>query len=195
MIYLYDDAIVDDLKQSFTEDSVVKVISPDRILGVAAQIQNDEIHFPVVALSRDDNMQLDESRMNFTRAHKGVAAVFDKETNNLYYEKVVPIKLSYKLTVLTTSQADMDEIMRELLFKYLSMYFLSIRLPYESNRVIRFGIAVDSETEIDHSSGSSEYAESGQLYQSVLSLRCDGCVMVTYTPAHLKRLAFETEIR
>lgn len=198
MIYLYDEAIVKDLENSFNpgaqSDPVVKVISPEQIIGVAAQIQNDEIKLPIVALSRDENTQLDSKRMNFTRAHMGVSTVIDPKTNDLYYEKAIPISLTYRLTVLTASQADLDELMRELLFKYTSMYFLPIRLPYESNRVIRFGIAINSETEIDQSSGSSEYAESGRLYQAVIPLYTDGCVLVTYTPAHLKRTTHEIAI-
>lgn len=198
MIYKYDEAIVKDLEQSFNPDSVdnpvVKVISPEQIIGVAAQIQNDEIKLPIVALSRDPNTQVDSERMNFSRAHIGVSTVIDPKTNELYYEKAIPISLTYRLTVLTATQADLDEIMRELMFKYLSMYFLPIRLPYEGNRVIRFGIAINSDTEIEQSSGSSEYAESGQLYQAVLQLKTEGCVLVTYTPVHLKRTVFETEI-
>ena len=53
MLYCYDNAIVDDLIQSFNpnsvQNSVVKVISPDKILGLAAQIQGDKISFPIVA--------------------------------------------------------------------------------------------------------------------------------------------------
>lgn len=49
MLYLYDEAIVNDLKRSFNpnavENPVVSVVSPDRIVDIAAQLQNDEISF------------------------------------------------------------------------------------------------------------------------------------------------------
>lgn len=195
MIYLYDNAIVDDLSESFNDDAqnnpVVKVVGPEHILELAAQIQNDEIQLPVVALSRDTPVEVDESRMNFTRAHKGVPVVMDTETNQIFYERAIPINLSYKLTVLTSNQADMDEMMRELWFKYLSMYYLTIKLPYEGQRYIRFGVAIDSRTQIEQSSGALEYLESGTLYQSIIPLYCQGCVEVTYTPRHLTRLTHQ----
>lgn len=190
MLWCYDNAIVEDLEKSFNctadEAPVVRVISPEQVVGLAAQIQNDEIKFPIIALTRND-YQIDEQRMNFTRAHFGVATVLDNKTNQLYYEKAVPIKLSYSMTVMTTNQTDMDELVRELLFKYISMYYLTIKLPYESKRKLRFGIAINSNTEIERSSGSFEYIENGQLYQSIINFDCEGAVLVTYTPAHLMR--------
>lgn len=190
MIYLYDNAICDDLRSSFNrnnvENPVVTVISSEQAISIAAQIQDDRLSFPIVALIRRPNsVQVDSARMNFSRAHFGVGTVIDKETNNVYYEKVLPVTLEYSLTVLTTNIVDRDEIIRELLFKYVNMYFLSIRLPYEADRVVRFGVRITTDTDIDYSSGTPEYLQSGSLYQAIIPLRCDGCVLVTYTPAHL----------
>lgn len=191
MIYLYDRAITDDLQASFNSDMGMpapKLISAEQIIGIVAQEKNDNITFPIISLTRKPNsVQIDRDRMNFTRAHFGIASVLDEKTNDLYYEKVLPITLEYALTVVTTNTVDRDEIIKELLFKYLNMYFLTIKLPYECSRKIRFGVRIVSETDIDYSSGSSEYAESGSLYQAIIPLKCDGCVLVSYTPAHLVR--------
>ena len=196
MIYLYDNALVEDLDKSFNRDvshPVVRVISPEQILGVAAQIQEDQISFPLVALERQDSIEVNSELVNFTRMHKGVPAVFDKQNNDFYNEKAIPIDLAYTLTVLTTNQADMDEILRELIFKYISMYFLKIRIPYESKREISFGVIIDQSSGIQKKSGLSDYTETGQLYQSSILLRCQGCVLVHYTPVHLKRGVVEIE--
>ena len=94
MLYKYDNSICDDLRDSFNQDildgPVVKVIEPENIVSLAAQIQEDKISFPVVALSRDDP-EIDRARMNFTRLHQGVSTVFDAEKNEYYNEKVIPI--------------------------------------------------------------------------------------------------------
>lgn len=199
MLYLYDNAMVEDLEKSFDRrhvpNPVVKVIAPEKVVGIAAQIQSDQISFPLVALTRDENTPIDKDRINFTRAHLGVCSVLDKVTNQLYYERAIPVKLSYKLTILTTNTADMDELLKEVLFKYTSMYFLTIQLPYECDRKVRFGISALSEDNIERSSGNVEYITGGTLYQSIIPLVCEGCVMVSYTPAHLRRSVHEIEAR
>lgn len=196
MLYKYDNAIVDDLKRSFNPENVpnpvVSVVSPDQIIGLAAQLQNDSIKLPLIALTRNQE-QIDSSRTNFTAMHRGVATVIDNETNELYHEKVIPITLSYNLTIITSNTADMDEMIRELMFKYINMYFLTIKLPYESNRKIRFGVSLSKDSEIDRTSGVSEYRSEGKLYQSILTLNCEGAVLVSYTPVKLKRLEYEID--
>ena len=197
MIYLYDDAIVNDLQSSFNDDidnPVVKIISPDQIIGAAAQIHDDNIYFPLISLERLDS-SIDNQLSNFARMHRGYPAVFEDKSHNIWNERAVPINLSYVLSVFTTNQYDMDEILRELIFKYLSMYFLKIRIPYESKREISFGVVIDSDYGIQNKSGSSEYTESGQLYQSSITLRCEGCVLIHYTPRHLKRNVARIDVK
>lgn len=188
MLYLYDNSIVDDLKRSFNPglsgSPVVKALDEDGLISVAAQIQNDEITFPLIAVVRGDP-KIDTDRTNFTLMHRGTAKVFDNETNMLYYEKAIPINLGYTLTVLTTNSADRDELVRELIFKYTSMYFLSIRLPYESDRLMRFGVRIDTDREIENESGSAEYLQDGHIYQTLIPLSLDGAMLFHYTPAKL----------
>lgn len=194
MLYLYDAAIAKDIKASFADEagnSEVKVVDPQAAVNILAQIQDDNVKFPAVVLTRDPVYSIDNQRSNFTAMHRGVLTVMDTDTNKLYYEKVIPIRLKYNLTILGTNTADVDELTKELLFKYLQMYYLSIRLPYEADRVIRFGISVTAESEIQQSSGSFDYLEAGKLYQTVLPLVCEGCVLVSYTPVRLKHVGFE----
>lgn len=196
MIYLYDNAICEDLKKSFNPQNVpnpvVKVVDPEHLSSIAAQLQEDQIQFPIVAVDREFK-GIDKNRMNFTALHRGIVSVLDPKTNLLYYEKSIPINIDYHLTVLTTNTADMDELVKELLFKYVSMYFLTIKLPYECDRKVRFGLAVDTDKAIDVESGSSEYLKEGKVYQSIIHLNCHGCVLVHYTPAKLHRTMVEAE--
>lgn len=198
MIYLYDKAVVDDLKTSFNPDNVpnpvVSVIGPDHILEIAAQLQEDNIQLPIVALSRGDNIEYDMSRYNFTRAKKGIIAEYDSTQNEVYLEKSIPINLKYDMTVLTSNQADMDELVRELLFKYTQQYFLCIRTPYEAKRPIRFGIQIIPDSGIEQTSSSKDYWEKGSLYQSILHLECHGCVLLSYTPRKVTNLGLDPNI-
>lgn len=195
MLYLYDEAIVKDLERSFDPSSgvVVKAVAQEDIISVAAQIKNDEISLPMIAIVRGQTSDVNTDLINFTRMHKGVATVFDSKSNDIYYEKAIPINLNYTLAILASNTADMDELCRELIFKYTSMYFLAIDTPYESKRRIRFGIRIDLSDTIDRISSQGEYMRNGQLYQTNIPLVCDGAVLLTYTPAHLKRINYETE--
>lgn len=197
MIYCYDNAIAADLENSFNTtnigSSIVKVMDEDQGLSSIAQAYDDKIPLPMVLLTRYPDTPIDKSRMNFTQMHRGVSSVIDTNTNNLYYEKAIPIELSYDLTVLTSNTADRDELVRELMFKYTSMYFITFELPYECKRKVRFGVRIDPDKPISSKSGVSEYFGEGTIYQSIIPLKCEGCVLVSYTPAKLQRSVSEIE--
>lgn len=199
MIWLYDNAICEDLRDSFktdvTDSPVVCVVPPEDVLSIAAQIQNDKIHFPVVAVERDHNTPVDTDLTNFTRMHTGVATVFDKEKNLYYQEKAVPVKLSYTLVVMSTNTADIDEILKELVFKYISQYFLNIKVPYESKRNIRFGIKLDTSQEIQWQTTTSNYLQEGKLHSASVHLLIDGAVLLSYTPVKLRRISGEVALK
>lgn len=199
MLYCYDNKIVEDLRQSFNHntsaDPVVCVVPPENIISIAAQLQDDKIHFPLIAVSRDDNIPIKKELNNFTRAHSGVPVVFNNETNELYYEKVLPVDLKYKLVCMSTNTADVDELIRELIFKYVTQYFMTIQIPYESKRKIRFGVHVDVDEEIEWYSTTSDYINEGKLHSAGINLYVDGAVLVTYTPVKLQRLEPGVDIK
>lgn len=197
MLYKYDEAIVDNLKSSLTEDANQHVFltNAENYQGILAQIQNDTITYPLILLHREDDTPVITELMNFTRAHFGVPCTFDNKTNNVYYERAIPVGLTYTLRILSTNVADRDELARELFYKYLSMYYLTIRVPYESDRKVRFGVYVDQDYGIKNESGSFDYLSTGALYQSTMTLRTHGCVMLSYTPRHLERRVISDDIQ
>lgn len=195
MLYIFDQAVIDDLKKSLTAEMNQNVVLTDaeNYPGILAQIQNDTITYPLILLHRDDDTPIIKEQMNFTRYQFGVPCVFDSDRNNIYYERALPVDVQYTLRILSTNVADTDELSRELFYKYISMYFLTVQLPYESDRKIRFGISVDVDYGIKKESGSFDYIKSGALYQSTIHLKTQGCVSLTYTPRHLTRQVLDTK--
>lgn len=195
MIYLYDNALVSDLQSSFNSIEVpgttVTVVGPEDAIGVAAQLHDDSIKFPILALFRDSDVAIDSKLSNFSRLQVGVLSEMNTQSNELYYEMSAPLDLKYSLTILTTRIADMDEIVKELVFKYTAMYFLSIHVPYECKRTIRFGVSIDSSRSIERSASVHDYISGGKLFQTIVPLKCDGCVMLTYRPVKLKRAVID----
>lgn len=196
ILYLYDEAIVEDLKASFTAEGEanpsVTVVAPDQLIEVVAQLQNDQIKLPVVALARDLDTGINTELTNFTMMHKGIQTVIDPKTNLIYNERAIPVNLSYHMSIVTSNTADMDELIRELIFKYVSQYFIPLQTPYEGKRKIHFGVVVDHDG-IETSSNSSNYLEAGQLHQSIIPLRIEGAVMLHYTPVKLKNTRFDID--
>lgn len=189
MLWVYDEAIVKDLSDCIDptgglNGAVKQMNSVGGMIGILAQIQEDKLTFPALFLDRHSDTPLDPKRFNFAKTHSGVAAAFDTESNNVYIEKAIPIDLKYDLHVLTTNTADMDELIRELLFRYSSMYYLTIEVPYESKRKLRFGIAINPDTPIRREKGSTDY-ETYTIYESIIELECQGAVLLSYTPRHL----------
>lgn len=190
MIYLYDNALVDDLKRTIDPDGGanpnVVCITIDNYQSTLAQMQEDKITYPIILIVRDDDIPVKTELLNFTRYKFGVPATMDVKTNQIYYERALPIDLRYTLQILSTNVADRDEIAREIFFKYESEYFLHIDTPYEVKRRIKFGIQVDRSFGIKNDSSVSEYLSEGKIYTSTMELLTDGCVMLHNTPRHLK---------
>lgn len=190
MLYLYDEALADDLSRCIDPENAnanVKVINKDGILPLMAQMQEDKITFPLICLFRHEDTPIDTRRTNFTAMKRGVATVVDPDTHMIYMERIMPIVLGYDLTILATNTVDIDEIVKEIIFHYTSTYFVTIKeLPYESNRSLRFGVRVLADS-IRRTSDAFNYIEGGTLYQTQITLDCDGAVLLSYTPKHLLR--------
>lgn len=197
MLWKYDQAIIDDIKAAINSDNAnpnVVMADAETYPAIISQIEDDTITYPLILVIRDEDMPIITDLYNFSRAQFGIPAAFDNKTNNIYYEKSVPVDLQYTIRILTTSTADTDELARELFYKYLSQYFLTIQLPYESDRKIRFAVEVDLGYGIKRESGSFEYLKNGAIYQSTLHLRTNGCVYLSYTPRHLQRQVMSSDI-
>lgn len=198
MLWAYDEAIVKDLSSCIDPqgkaNNTVKMMGDEGMMGIFAQLQEDKITFPAIYLQRHQETPLDSSRYNYTRMHGGVPCMFDPDTNNLYIEKAVPIQLAYDLHALTTNTADMDEIIREILFRYSAMYYITMEVPYESKRKIRFGMSINPDNSIRRNSGASEYIDGGRLYESIMEIQCQGAVLLNYTTRHLQGLILDKNI-
>lgn len=199
MLWVYDEAIVEDLTSCVNptgEANInVKMMGNEGIIGVLAQLQSDRVSFPIIFLDRHADTPIDRQRYNFSRMHKGVPAVVDTESNTMYLEKSIPIDLKYDLHVLTTNVTDMDEMMKEIIFRYSDMYFLTLELPYEDKRKIRFGMAINPDTSITRKSAAFDYMEDGKIYESILELECQGAVMLSYTPRHMERMILDDAVQ
>jgi hypothetical protein len=197
VLYLYDNALVEDMKRTIDPEGEanpnVLCITVDNYQSTLAQLQNDRITYPIILFIRDDDIPVKKDQMNFTRYKKGVPAGIDPKTNMVYFERILPLDLRYTIQIISTNVADRDEIAREIWFKYESEYYLHIETPYEVKRRLRFGMHIDRDFGIKNDSSSSQYLSEGKLYTSTMELLTDGCVLLYNTPRHLKREVMDTK--
>lgn len=192
MLYVYDKAIQQDLANCIDPRSdandIVKVIGPEGILPLIAQMQQDRIKFPLVCLIRNPDTPIDTSRTNFSMQHKGIPRGYNSEKNEMYLERSLPIQLSYTLNVLATNTVDADEFTKELLFRYTQIYFITANVKYDIERKLRFGVMIEPGS-VKKDSGALEYIDGGKLYQTSMNLICQGAVLLSYVPKHVERIA------
>ena len=53
---------------------------------------------------------------------------------------------------------------------------------------------IDNDSEIKRESGVVESLHEGKLYQTIITLNCEGCVLVSYTPVHLRNTQIEDAV-
>jgi hypothetical protein len=156
MLYVYDNAIANDLVGIFTaKNQAVNVVKPSEMYGMVAKIRENAIEFPIVSGSRDYEISANDS--------------------NSSIEGVTPIDMTYSFTVLTKNTEDTDPLIRMIFAKYAEPRSLSVTLPTVDNKVIQFKIMVDFEKDINRMSN-------GEIFQSIIFLKCEGCVCVQGVP-------------
>jgi len=198
MLYLYDNAIAADLQSAIDPhggmNDHVKVMEPDGVIGLMAQLEEDKISFPLLCLIRSSDITIDANRSNFTRLHRGHAEIIDPKTNNLYLETANPIELKYAIHILATNTVDVDELTREIMFRYSSMYFITMKKPYEAEASFRFGVSIPPGSTITRESGANNYVKDGKLYESIIPIVCEGAVYFNYTPKHMTRTITQLKV-
>lgn len=166
MLEIYDKVLYDELLGAFSRKNIaVTIIGVEEVGGLSAKIASGQIKCPVIALSRDKEAPV----------KKDVKSTFNSEENE-GNKKVIPILLFYALTIITNSSDDMNEVFRELLSQYTSTRFVTVALPIKSKKDGRLGVSIDLNANIERSSG--EHPSLGNLYQTIIRLKTEGCLFV-----------------
>lgn len=162
MVYLYDDAIIKDLRDKISDERVT--ITPyDNLINSLGKSENDEIKLPIISIART-GWSISDSRphsMKFTgelSEIRNTGIGNNKEIVNVY---AMPIRINYLLDVWTRRRLDNDNIMRELIFYYSINPTLQITIPYnlgaEKNFNIMFGNDIEDNSNIPEHKNIGEY--------------------------------------
>lgn len=141
-MYLYENAIIDDINKLFTNSKVTAVIadSLDEALRRSAEKNEDNITLPFIVLTGGD-WQLGES--NFYSLMHGLE---DKKVECKKLSKqvsVIPFTPSYSIYIAAKTSRECDMLTREIIFHYMQNPTLTVKIPYGLDDIHTFNITFD----------------------------------------------------
>lgn len=181
MVQLYDEALLDYLSSHFSAE--VSIIPVSDYWRVIAMHKEGRLSLPALCLSRSNNTP-DREMGAWVIGRKGRT---DRIQNHRRItEQALPITLEYNITVLTTTQDDLDELTSEVMFLLINSPRISIKIPYGSERKINAQIYVRGE--VQDSSLRDTFSVTGILYQSIVPVRLLGANIFNIEERNLRYL-------
>lgn len=168
MFYLYDTALVEDLR-SILDDNRIHITPPDQVFRVVGELEDDTIEMPMISVVRSGtSLGNSQHSMRFTG---GLLSINELTLENNKIQ-AIPIQINYLLDVWTKHREENDNIVRELIFYYMTHPTLTVKIPYKTGGFEHnFNIFFDSN--IEDNSDISGQLEHGEYFRQTLSVYTD----------------------
>ena len=187
MLQLYDDKLYDYFKETFKAD--VAVVPVSDYWNVVSMHEEGQLQLPAIVLGRSKWTTASDLE-SWVIAKKGRT---DRIHNNkLVNEQAIPVQLDYTITLLATTQDDIDELTSEVLFCILNYPRLTIDLPYGSDRQIHAQIMQNGE--LQDSSSRDKFSDTGILYQEIVPVRVLGSNIININERNLRYIKFDVDV-
>ena len=187
MLQLYDDKLYDYFKETFKAD--VAVVPVSDYWNVVSMHEEGQLQLPAIVLGRSKWTNATDLE-SWVIAKKGRT---DRIRNNkIVNEQAIPVQLDYTITLLATTQDDIDELTSEVLFCILNYPRLTIDLPYGSDRQIHAQIMQNGE--LQDSSSRDKFSETGILYQEIIPVRVLGSNIININERNLRYIKFDVDV-
>lgn len=181
MIQLYDEALHDYLKESFVGE--VAIVPVANFWQTVAMHKEGRLQLPAICISRSASTRDTELR-SWVLGRKGRT---DRvQSHRLITEQAMPILLNYNLTLLATTQDDIDELTSEVIFLILNKPKLSVCIPYGSERTSNAQLGIDGD--ITDASLRDTFSDTGILYQSIVPVKMYGANIFNLEKRNLRYL-------
>lgn len=187
MLQLYDDKLFDYFKETFKAD--VAVVPVSEYWSVVSMHEEGQLQLPAIVLGRTTWTNARELE-SWVIARKGrTDRIHD---NKIINEQAIPVQLDYTITLLTTTQDDIDELTSEVLFCILNYPRLTIDLPYGSDRQIHAQIIQNGD--LQDSSTRDKFSETGILYQEIIPIRVLGSNIININKHNLRYIKLDVDV-
>lgn len=186
MIHLYDESLYHYFQKNFGDN--VGIVPVKDYWNVIAMHKETRLQLPAVVLFRT-NWTPERNLQSWPIARRGrVDRVQDHKRIN---EQALPIQADYTVTLLATTQDDIDELTSEMTFLFLNKPRLTILLPYGSDRSIHGQIMINGD--FQNSSGNDRFSETGILYQQIIPIRVLGANIIDIHKKNLRYLKWDID--
>lgn len=166
-VYLYEQSLVETLRK-ITGDDRVHVITPDRAIQYLAQFDKDKVQLPAIMLSRN-SVRLNDYRNHYAALKGDTSRV--EEDATVVKAKIIPITINWSLDVYAVDRYTCDEIVRELVFYFITNPRQFITVPYDLDLVQEFDVFLDQD--IEDNSDLVNFPNLGEYFRETLSLYTD----------------------
>lgn len=186
MIRLYDTALYEYLKTNFGDN--LGIVPVKDYWNVAAMHKETRLQLPAIVLFRT-NVTPERQLQSWPIARRG--RIDRIQEHKKIMERAIPIQADYTVTLLATTQDDIDELTSEVTFLFLMKPRLEIKLPYGSARMIHGQIMVNGD--FQPSSGTDRFSETGILYQQIIPIRVLGANIIDIRKKNLRYLDWQID--
>lgn len=187
----YDDILVAKLLKWIPEESNLRVLGPSeskRLFELIADDNRDKpFKLPLIALSRSKDIEL-LSTVKGPKTYDGLK-LLSTPTETLQFN-VIPIKLLYSLTIYTKKEEEVDEYVRNFLFKLINNPVLKVRIPY-NNAEIEHIANIRVLSSISDTSDVNERIFPGQFHCWTIQLEIQDAFLFSLPYRRNWRLCFE----
>lgn len=186
MIRLYDTALYEYLKNNFGDN--LGIVPVKDYWNVAAMHKETRLQLPAIVLFRT-NVTPERQLQSWPIARRGRMDRIQEHKKIM--ERAIPIQADYTVTLLATTQDDIDELTSEITFLFLMKPRLEIKLPYGSARMIHGQIMINGD--FQPSSGTDRFSETGILYQQIIPIRVLGANIIDIRKKNLRYLDWQID--
>lgn len=171
-INYYDEAITQKIKGWLADSSQLRVLSPDeytRLIQLNAEDNNDQpLKLPVLAISRNKDIEI-ESTIKQNKSFDGLVISKDNTTATTVHLNVIPIKTTYQIDIYTKKRIEVDEYVRQYLFKLINNPQIIIEIPY-NNYIVKHTANLRVLNTVSDTSEISTHLFPGQFYKWTIQL-------------------------
>lgn len=171
-ISYYDEAITQKIKNWLADSSKLRVLSPDdtnRLIQLSADDTKDKpLKLPIIAISRNKDIEL-ESAIKQNKSFDGFILNKDSQTATTVHMNVIPIKTTYQLDIYTKKRIEVDEYVRQYLFKLINNPQIVVEIPY-NGCTIRHTANLRVLNTISDTSDIPTHIFAGQFYKWTIQL-------------------------